>query len=106
MWTQMPDRLTVVIFNPGLEPAVPSASATPAAPAPRPVETGPSSVVRELQVESVQGRSSLGDWPPSSDPRGSNIRAGGTGGAVEMVTRLLCPQQGPYATVTPDRPLL
>lgn len=88
--------------------AVPSASAMPTASAPRPVETGPSGVVRELQVESAQGRSSLtsGDWPPSSDPRGSNIRAGGTGGAVEMVTRLLCPQQGPYVTVTPDRPLL
>lgn len=80
----------------------------PQRPPPAPVEAGPSGVVRELQVESAQGWSSLtsGDWPPSSDPRGSDIRAGGTGGAVEMATRLLCPQQGPHATVTPDRPLL
>ena len=47
-----------------------------------------------------------GDWTPSSDPHRSDIRAGGTGGAVETVTQLLCPQQGPHASVTPDRPLL
>ena len=88
--------------------AVPSPAPCPQRLLPAPMEAGPSGVVLELQVASAQGRSSLtaGDWPPSSDPRGSSIRAGVTGGAVEMLTQLPCPQQGSHTTVTPDRPLL